>query len=216
MVRYLTVAFGLSCLILSGCNRSNSLPTVLADNPPIPSGCACLARIAYSASPSSGIAVPLMVTFTTNISGTFTLDFGDGSTPASITSNCDANGQSCGTTTHAYQSGLYTTKLSNSTGQEYYPNIPIAAGGTQATPILSSVSPISAHAGDTVTLTGSGFINSSDAVMVDGQWGFYSSVAVISDTTLTFIVPSGVAVGQHQLSIQNLRGDSNSVAFTVN
>jgi hypothetical protein len=165
-----------------------------------------------TASPLSGTP-PLAVTFDIEVSGTFTLDFGDGSTPATIIADCSVTTNGiCATATHTYVSeGMIQATLSPGSGDN---SVVLAIGGTQAAPLLTSIAPSSVHAGDTVTLSGSGFIAFADMVIFDlGQFGF--NIVPTTDNLATFAIPSGMSPGAHSLILRNSNGMSSSLSFTV-
>ncbi|MEM7306291.1 MAG: IPT/TIG domain-containing protein [Planctomycetota bacterium] len=85
-------------------------------------------------------------------------------------------------------------------------------------PVLSTVSPAAGPlaGGDTVTLTGSGFLSQgagTNAVTFDGVPA--TGVTVANDTSLTCVVPAGVLCGPVDVRVSNLNGSSQlSGGFT--
>lgn len=205
-------------LTVLGCHAGDS-----SDNEqepaPIPVDCSCPALIAWTVSPTSGAVVPLAVTFDIFVSGTFSIDFGDGSTPAEITADCTTIefGVPCATTMHAYNEGVFNAVLTAipAGSSTIFRSVTVASGGTQASPFLNAVTPLTARAGDFVTLTGSGFIAISDTVLLDGNGIAGSGLVPTSDTSLTFTLENGLPVGAHSLQLLNLNGISNALSFTI-
>jgi len=77
-------------------------------------------------------------------------------------------------------------------------------------PVLTSVAPTTGAAGDTITLTGTGF---TDATQVRFGSANATSFAVVSDTQITAVVPAGTA-GSAAVRVIKGQLDSDSVAFT--
>lgn len=84
------------------------------------------------------------------------------------------------------------------------------AGGTGAAPVITAATPSGAAAGDTVTVTGTGFTGATN-VTIGGVAG--TSLTVVSATSLTFVVPAGSA-GSAPIVVTTASGASNSFAYT--
>lgn len=84
------------------------------------------------------------------------------------------------------------------------------AEGSVTEPTLTSVSPTTAAAGATVTLTGTGFTGATGVRFGSAN---AASFNVVSDTSITAVVPAGSA---GSAAVKVLKGalDSDSVAFT--
>lgn len=130
--------------------------------------------------------------------------------------------------------GTYNVSVSNSNGTSNTATFTVTAGTSQsAIPIISSINPSSGSIGTRVTITGSGFSSTGNAIKFDrgfiGEGYNFSS----NGTTITFTLPDqlvpcspaenpcvrgsfvGVYPGTYQISVQNANGMSNTVTFTV-
>ena len=130
-----------------------------------------------------------------------------------------SNGAWTTSVTPALAAGTYTVTVrdgsnnSLTTGQ-----LTIGSTNTGVAPTISSVSPMSVPAGQSVTVTGTGF-TSSNTVSI----GTYSVGPVSSSngTTLTFTVPSTATAGSYTLTVNSLTTGStlpvasNGVPFSV-
>jgi hypothetical protein len=96
---------------------------------------------------------------------------------------------------------------------------------TQAPPIVSSVTPTSGKAGDTITINGLGFssIAPNNTVVIGGVGTSATSYAILNPPTateiesLTATVPVGAAVGASSVLVIVYENASNAdVMFTVN
>lgn len=96
-------------------------------------------------------------------------------------------------------------------------------------PIIQSLTPTSVRVGATVTLTGTGFTSSPNAVLLNGQVG---TVGNVSGNTLTFIVPASVtpfcntettcpataqvvSPGNYKVKVVNANGTSNEAPLII-
>jgi hypothetical protein len=113
----------------------------------------------------------------------------------------------------------------------------VAVGGTQAAPTLTAVSPSHGPVGTAIQVSGSGFIDLDESVIIDGLpavAGNTNFSGPTSDSLLSFDFPSYyvdpctcpagtncecTAVpykpGQHSISVKNDNGTSNTVTFTL-
>ena len=104
----------------------------------------------------------------------------------------------------------------------------LSACGNTVAPVISSITPSSAHRGDTVQLTGSGFCTAaaSDASQCASlpaggvtfgieDIGIEAEIVSWQPTTASAVVPSLVAVGTEQLIITVDGNASNAIDFTV-
>jgi len=80
------------------------------------------------------------------------------------------------------------------------------------TPVISSFTPGTGPAGTTVTLTGSGFIGTSQ-VMITG--GTPANFAVVDANTVTFQIPAGAATGTLSLATSTGANCTSAGTFTV-
>lgn len=95
--------------------------------------------------------------------------------------------------------------------QDYSDNFfTISSGSPSTTPQISSLSRTSGTAGNSVTITGTGF-NSSTRVYFNGS---SRSTTYVNSTTLRFSVPS-TSAGAKQVNVKNGSLVSNSQTFTV-
>ncbi|HLD96152.1 MAG TPA: IPT/TIG domain-containing protein [Patescibacteria group bacterium] len=108
-----------------------------------------------------------------------------------------------------------------------------------AVPQIETLFPLSGAVGTEVTITGSGFARTENAVLFapqDGMPGFISDLKSGNGKTLKFTVPEGlnlcapnaeergipcplvypqVGAGEYEVSVQNSAGESDSATFTV-
>ncbi len=122
--------------------------------------------------------------------------------------------QSSATFTHTYATaGSYTpeftvTDSNGKTVSKAAASVTVSAEGVAH---LTSLSETSGYAGDSVTITGSGFTASS-TVYVGGTVATTSTVN--SDTSITFTVPS-MGVGSYDVYVTNENGSSNAIRFEL-
>ena len=88
-------------------------------------------------------------------------------------------------------------------------------GGTpDPVPYITEVTPLTGGAGDQVTITGTDLkIGGADPTVVVGSTSAF--VYASTDTSVTFIVPSGIDAGETSVFVSTSGGYSNSVPFTV-
>jgi len=78
-------------------------------------------------------------------------------------------------------------------------------------PVVSAVAPLSGPAATSLTVTGTGFLDASTAVLVsqvDGTETTLDSFAVVSETSITGDIPA-VGAGDYDLVVRNADGDSD-------
>ncbi len=83
---------------------------------------------------------------------------------------------------------------------------------TTSTTQLTAVNPSAEKAGSPVELTGTGFTTGSKVTFAGVQ---ATSVTYHSPTSLTAVVPSGVATGEHYVMVHTAEANSDSLHFTV-
>ncbi len=79
-------------------------------------------------------------------------------------------------------------------------------------PTITSISPLNGKAGDTITITGTNFVDGSTWIDFTGMWA--SDVTVLSPTSLTVVVPDGAVTGPVTVTTDYGTFESSSV-FTV-
>ncbi|WAP55072.1 IPT/TIG domain-containing protein [Streptomyces sp. S465] len=83
-------------------------------------------------------------------------------------------------------------------------------------PAITTVAPTTGTAGDTITITGTGFVNVANVTFTDSAAATATAVFTpISDTQLVATVPAGLALGAGTITVATCGGTSNAVAFTV-
>jgi IPT/TIG domain len=150
-----------------------------------------------------------------------------------INSNCQ-NPVPTYSVAHTYQSaGTYTATLTSgpcacpASGACNCPNMQVlgsamvvVSGTTQATPVISSLSPGSGPVGIVMTITGSGFTPTGDQIwcMTGCSYspGAISNATDLSSngTTISYAVP-GSPAATYTIAVVNSNGTSNSETFTV-
>lgn len=83
----------------------------------------------------------------------------------------------------------------------------IQAGSTAAVPTISAATPSAAATGATVTITGTGFTGVTGVASVKFGAANATSYAVVSDTSITAVMPTGTA-GAANIVITNTNGAS--------
>ena len=129
--------------------------------------------------------------------------------------------------------GIYGVYVSNSSGRSSSSTFVVSSGASW--PSIVSVSPSTAKVGDTITVTGTGFmVSSNDVHLGVGGLGNVTTLAKVKGTLLTFQVPASinscdfstglppctnksysVVPGSYAFYIVNQNGKTNSVTFTV-
>lgn len=90
----------------------------------------------------------------------------------------------------------------------------ILGGGAAAAPVISSIEPQNKKAGDTVVISGSGFIGvSSVTCTVNGKTAPVASYTVVSPTVISATLPAGVQTGN--FIVTNAKGASAGFRYTV-
>jgi hypothetical protein len=125
--------------------------------------------------------------------------------------------QSSATFTHIYDDeGTYTPefKVTDQEGNEVTATTTVVVGDDEenAVPAIVSLNPTSAKSGATVTITGTGFDESSTTVMVGTTSAL--NVDVVSDTQITFKVPA-LALATYPVKVTDNDGTSNSVNLKI-
>lgn len=90
------------------------------------------------------------------------------------------------------------------------PNIlfPLGFGSTSAITVeqyISDISPQKANIGDSVTITGVGFSDSGNSIVIDGVTATITSE---SSTSITFTVPTGVTIATVDIILTKINGSS--------
>ena len=75
-------------------------------------------------------------------------------------------------------------------------------------PVVTGVSPATGAIGSTVTLTGTGFIGTTSVTV----GGVVASFTIVSDTSLTVVIPAGTPNGVVDIRVTNATGQSTNVA----
>jgi peptidoglycan hydrolase-like protein with peptidoglycan-binding domain len=129
--------------------------------------------------------------------------------------------------------GTYSIHVSNSNGRSSSSTFVVSSGTSW--PSIVSVSPGTAKVGDTITVTGTGFmVSSNDVHLGVGGLRNVTTLAKVKGTLLTFQVPASingcdfltglppcagksysVVPGSYAFYIVNQNGKTNSVTFTV-
>lgn len=125
--------------------------------------------------------------------------------------------QSSATFTHTYNDeGTYTPefKVNDEDGNEVTSTTTVVVGDDEddGVPVITSLTPASAEAGATVTITGSEFDESSTTVTVGTTSA--TDVDVVSETEITFKVPA-LALATYQVTVTDNDGTSNAVDLKV-
>jgi hypothetical protein len=107
-------------------------------------------------------------------------------------------------------------------GLETYDTEAACKAGLTTSPKIESVSPLSAYAGQSVKITGSGFAAAGNKVFgringTDFDFGQYVST---DGKTLSFVVPSAIAsttlpTGAYKVGVKNINGGSNLLDFNI-
>lgn len=84
--------------------------------------------------------------------------------------------------------GLRPLYVKNARGESNKEQWFIVTDGVSPEPKISSISPSSPHRGDTVVITGSGFLPAGNTIMVDGV-GLFKNVVSKNGTAVSFVVP---------------------------
>ncbi|WP_061960650.1 phage tail tube protein [Demequina flava] len=80
-------------------------------------------------------------------------------------------------------------------------------------PTIASITPVAAAEGELVTISGSGFIGTTDVTFDTEGTPTSATFNVISDSTLSVLVPAGTA-GEVGVSVTNGTGESSDYAYT--
>ena len=111
--------------------------------------------------------------------------------------------------------GNYSVQVVNTNGKSNMVTFTVTSGTTSPiTPVISSVSPTSVKAGDTITVYGSNLYGNnwtSVPFTLDGAAGTASSVNLYG-TSFTFVVPSTMSAGTHTVAVDS---GKSSKTFTV-
>ena len=116
--------------------------------------------------------------------------------------------------THVYTSaGTYTPEftVTDQEGRTVTKAAVAVTVSNEADVHISALSATSGHIGDSVTITGTGLTDDS-VVYVGGTLA--ADVTVISDTSVTFRVPS-IGIGSYDVYVENENGTSNAIRFEV-
>jgi len=122
--------------------------------------------------------------------------------------------QSSATFTHSYDTaGTYTPKftVTDDDGRSVTKAAASVTVSAEADVEITSLSARSGYAGDSVTITGSGFTAESD-VYVGSTTA--TNVTVNSDTSITFTMPA-LGVGSYDVYVENENGTSNAIRFEL-
>ncbi|MBI2345658.1 MAG: IPT/TIG domain-containing protein [Deltaproteobacteria bacterium] len=133
----------------------------------------------------------------------------------------DAYGRAYISTIIAIAFSLFLTfGCGNAPSVEFDESVP-----AQLSPIVTRVAPVAGRAGDTITIFGFGFSAEAqqNIVVVGGSTAIATAYALVDPPAagelerLTFVVPSGAAVGATTIACNVFEQASNGdVAFTVN
>jgi hypothetical protein len=163
-----------------------------------------------SFTPTSGPVGTQVVITGTNFTGATGVAFG-GTPAASFTVN--SNTQITATVGAGTTSGPVTVTNAGGTGSSST-NFTVPAG-----PTISSFTPTSGPLGTTVTITGTGFAGATDVQFPTAGGGLVSATtfSIVSDTTITAVVPAGAVTGPIRVStVGSKPGTAVSTAsFTV-
>src|SRR3989344_2742664 len=111
--------------------------------------------------------------------------------------------------------GNYSVQVVNTNGKSNMVTFTVTSGTTSPiTPVISSVSPTSVKAGDTITVYGSNLYGNnwtSVPFTLDGAAGTASSVNLYG-TSFTFVVPSTMSAGTHTVAVDS---GKSSKTFTL-
>ncbi|GEM_PF-3038121 len=122
--------------------------------------------------------------------------------------------QSSATFTHTYDTaGTYTPKftVTDDEGTSVTEAAASVTVSAEADVEITSLSKTSGYAGDSVTITGSGFTNESDVYVGNEA---VTDVTVNSDTSITFTVPA-LKAGNYDVYVVNENGTSNAIRFDL-
>lgn len=89
----------------------------------------------------------------------------------------------------------------------------IQASGTTEVPTITAATPSAAVAAATVTITGTGFVGVTGAASVKFGATNATSYTVVSDTSITAVMPNGTA-GAANIVITNANGASTAFTYT--
>ena len=84
----------------------------------------------------------------------------------------------------------------------------------QVGPSVTAVTPAVAISGESITVTGTRFTATGNTVRMGTT--AIGTLPASGGTTIVFTVPSGIAAGEHSVTVENTNGTSNAVNLTVN
>jgi PKD repeat protein len=167
----------------------------------------------------TSLAVDEEGTWTVNVESsvegnlTYSVMWGDEGTRMMLRSMDET--QSSATFTHAYaEEGTYTptftvTDEDGNTVSKAAASVTVSEEDEDA-PTITSLSATAGYAGDTITITGTGFLAGSDVFVGSAE----VEETIVSDTSITFTVPS-IGVGSYDVYVENENGTSNTIRFEL-
>lgn len=151
----------------------------------------------------------------------YSVKWGDeGWMPLALLGMDDEESQTSATFTHTYhEEGTYTpqftvTDSEGDTVTQEAAEVTVGDDGTnEDRPHIDAIDPSSAEAGETVTLTGSGFDEDSEVRIGGNTWA--EEVNVESENELTFTVPEGLSERNYNVRVRDDDGLSNRIRLMI-
>lgn len=124
--------------------------------------------------------------------------------------------QSSATFSHTYdEEGTYTPRFTvtdedGNTVSESAVSVTVSDEDEEDAPSITSLSKTSGYAGDTLTITGTGFASGTEAYIGSTK----VDATIESDTSITFEVPA-LGKGSYDVYVENENGTSNAIRFEL-